>query len=362
MKRGDVIGGYTITTDPTNDNAGKCIWAFAERGTSRFFIKEFIELKRPRPESMGSPAAKHALLEICERFEERHRSVIAKIDPSDLDAGNLVVALDFFHEGTKYYKVTARLDHDSEAQPHELSSDQKSVLLGTLADSLALLHRLGVVHGDLKPQNVLLYRPHGSDLFTAKLIDFDDAYLSGKPPERDVIAGDALYGAPEFLRYMQDDDRVPASQLTTAVDMFAFGLLVHTYLTGSLPTYDEQFSSPAECVNAGHRLRLNDRLNPQLSVMLNGLISRDPNSRPAIGAALRILENSSALTLLDAAEPDSYRSPASRLRFNRGGVPRRGAVVPSVEEQEVNGESASTDQPEIPRRSRVRINFKNQNK
>ena len=317
LKQGAVVHGYRIVSRPTNADAGKCLWAFAEKGDKQFFIKEFLDPKRPRKDSMGSPEHKRLMFARCEEFERRHWSVIQRIKPNDIHAGNLVMAVDFFFEGARYYKVTERL-YPTRAQPHELSSRRRTILLGTLADSLQLLHRLEIVHGDLKPQNVLLHQPEQSDLFVAKLIDFDDAYVSCSPPAREVIGGDVLYGAPEWVRYMRGDPNTGPGRLTPAVDMFAFGLIIHTYLTGALPGYSARFETPAEAVNAGESLTFDNRLSPACTQLLSRLAAADPMRRPRI-ADVEPLLNETDLAIA-AAAPEK---PASRLRINMTGRPAR---------------------------------------
>ena len=353
MKIGQIVNGYRIVTQPTNDQAGKCIWAFATRNEHEYFIKEFIELKRPRAESMGSPEAKRIQLEACERFERRHNEVMNRLNPNDLNAGNLVLAVDFFYEGTRYYKVTERLHHNPNFRTSELTPIEKVVLVGTLADSLAFLHGAGIVHGDLKPQNVLLHQPLGSDLFTSKLIDFDDAYVSGDPPDRDLIPGDALYGSPEFLRYMQGDTPTTSDQLTTASDIFAFGLFLHYVAVGELPGYDSRFGSPAECINGGGALLFARGLNRRLRRVVEATSAYDSRRRPGIPELLPALESESLF--------DTDRSREDRLRFNRLGRTR------ALGDEENFGSSRTVKEPAKPadpcgsegraRPSRVRFNF-----
>ncbi len=174
-----------------------------------------------------------------------------RLPPNTRGGGNLVLATDFFREGSTYYKVTQRIDTSTLEKPQSLDARQKQVLLRTLGLSLRLLHDIGIVHGDLKPDNVLVQKKDGAAFHVSKLIDFDDLYLSGEPPGRQEVAGDSLYGAPEWRRYMQEDESVRAKDLTTAVDMFALGLLSHYYLTGALPKYGRRFGSPARCRRRG---------------------------------------------------------------------------------------------------------------
>jgi hypothetical protein len=114
----------------------------------------------------------------------------------------------------------------------------------------------------------------------AKLIDFDDAYPAGEPPERGEIGGNPLYGAPEWLRYLRSDPSVHSGDITTAVDMFAFGLLAHVYLCGELPGHPAEHESPAAAVLAGVRLTASPRIDSGLRPVLDALTSADPVGRP----------------------------------------------------------------------------------
>ena len=53
------------------------------------------------------------------------------------------------------------------------------VLMKSVAHSLKILHDLLIVHSDLKPSNVLIKRTELG--YTTKLIDFDNAYIAGRP-------------------------------------------------------------------------------------------------------------------------------------------------------------------------------------
>lgn len=297
MKLGDNVGGYRIVTQPTNEGGGKCIWAFAEEGGEQFFIKQFLTPKRPRPDGGGSARSREARLRLCQEFEARHRSIMDRLTPEMHGGGHLVLARDFFAHGTTYYKVTARIDTSTLEKPQLLESRHKAVLLKTLAVSLNLLHGIGIVHGDLKPANVLVQRYGGNAFHVAKLIDFDDSYLSGSPPGRDDIAGDSLYGAPEWRRYVQGEKSVQPRQLTTAVDIFALGLMTHSYLTGSLPQYDDRFGSPADAVNARDELRLDPRLTDPMHNLLRVMLSRAPSSRPRASTVVSALKDPSVCAL-----------------------------------------------------------------
>ncbi|MFJ4340867.1 lipopolysaccharide kinase InaA family protein [Streptomyces sp. NPDC088915] len=290
MKKGDTIAGYRIVTDPTNANGGKCIWAFAEKDGGQYFIKQFLEPKRPRDDAADSKSVR-IRREVAREFEQRHRRIMKRLRPDTLGGGNLVLATDFFHEGSTYYKVTERIDTSSLERPQSLEPRQKTVLLKTLGSSLKQLHDTGTVHGDLKPLNVLVQKREDAAFHSAKLIDFDDSYDSGNPPNPEDISGDSVYGAPEWRRYLRGDGAAGPKDLTCAVDVFALGLMTHLYVAGDLPSYDAGFGSPADAVNAGEELRLDTRLSDELLDLLRRMTSADPRARPDVAAFLTALSD-----------------------------------------------------------------------
>jgi serine/threonine protein kinase len=315
MKPGDEIKGYRITTAPTSSGGGMSVWAFASRGSRAYFIKEFLSPKWPLPESMGSEASKVARRAECFEFERRHREVMKRL----LDAapapggGNLVTAIEFFRSGTTYYKVTDRVVTASLTSLVDLSVRERAVIFRTLVLGLRMLHRKDIVHGDLKPANVLIQRVPQSSLHTAKLIDFDDSYLTGKPPTPDQIVGDSIYAAPEWFGYTMNDDLVTSAMLTKAADIFSLGLVFHHYLTGELPAYDrERFSAPGLAVYARQPVVPDPRLNYRLISLLVSMTAANPADRPAIDQVFNELKHDSLLAI-DAPAPTRATADSGRV-------------------------------------------------
>jgi serine/threonine protein kinase len=355
--RGEVIGGYRLITEPTNDGGGKCMWAFAEKDDRQYFLKRFLDPKRPREGSDGNAERRRLRLQECEEFERRHTSIMERLPHDIPGGGNLVLAVDFFCEGSTYYKVTERIETSSLEHPDRLDSEHKAVLLRTLALSVRLLHDINVVHGDLKPGNVLVQKRRGSPFHVAKLIDFDDSYLSGMPPERDVIGGDPVCGAPEWRRYIQHDKDVQPEHLTTAADMFAVGLLTHYYLTGSLPGHDKRYDFAADAVNAGAGLRIDGRLSPAMRELVQAMTARSPGARPKITAFIDALKVP-GICVLDNAEPMTISPQVTTV------VPAGAVASPTTSRVRFNLNGSVPETPSAPPRtgplgvSRVRINLK----
>jgi serine/threonine-protein kinase len=103
-----------------------------------------------------------------------------------------------------------------------LEADEALRLLSPLADALDHLHARGVVHRDIRPDNVIV-QADGSP----KLIDFGAACLMGDALETwDRSLGRPRYTAPEQVLHGTAD---------AASDLFSFGVLAYEMLTGHSP-------------------------------------------------------------------------------------------------------------------------------
>lgn len=95
-------------------------------------------------------------------------------------------------------------------------------LLCQLCDALTALHQAGIVHRDVKPENIIL---RGSELV---LIDFDVSRVTNPESDTDTrIMGTTGYAAPEQYGFSQTDARA---------DLYACGILFNEMLTGQHPS------------------------------------------------------------------------------------------------------------------------------
>ncbi len=283
MRAGDVLNGYTLLADFSVVGAGLSRWTFARKGGRDYFVKEFLSPTYPEADAPGSETIKAKKRARCAVFESRHMSMRAALAPLSAYGGNLIVTLDFFRAGAKYYKATERVASEDlgVAGIAALPFRQRLVLLKSVAHSLKILHDLRIVHGDLKPDNVLVKRTELG--YTSKLIDFDSSYRAGDPPPPAEIVGTINYYSPELLGYIQENGVAPA-QLGTASDLFALGLIFSEFLTGRVPAYDPAYGEPAVAVRSGIVLRIEPAgLDPALAGLVDRMLLAAPALRPTIG-------------------------------------------------------------------------------
>jgi len=284
VRAGDVVNGYLILEDFKVVGAGLSKWTFAERAGRQFFIKEFLSPTYPDDAAPGSEKTKARKRARCATFEAHHRGMQQALAPLSAYGGNLIVTLDFFRWGAKYYKVTEKVDAEDLGPAGVAALDPRwqLVLLKSVAHSLKILHDLRIVHGDLKPSNILVKRTELG--YTTKLIDFDSSYIAGNPPSAEEIVGTINYYSPELLGYVQQAGVQP-TELGVASDVFALGLIYSEYLSGAVPPFDAPaYHEPAVAVRSGETLRVpRAGLRPELADLVDTMLLADPSQRPTIG-------------------------------------------------------------------------------
>ncbi|WP_412312295.1 serine/threonine protein kinase [Agathobaculum desmolans] len=103
-----------------------------------------------------------------------------------------------------------------------LTAEQTRVIVTQVCQALWVLHTMGAVHRDVKPENIIL---RGQE---AVLIDFDVARMyKPKLPADTEVLGTVGFAAPEQFGLSQSDARA---------DIYSVGVLINVMLTGRHPS------------------------------------------------------------------------------------------------------------------------------
>ncbi|MEP7285990.1 MAG: serine/threonine-protein kinase, partial [Chloroflexota bacterium] len=163
--------------------------------------------------------------EFISRFEHEVRLI------AHLQHAHILPVYDFGREDATIFLVMRLVDGGSMDQMLRtggLPIQQTARLLEQIASALTYAHGEGVVHRDLKPNNILIDKsgsPYLTDFGIAKLIK-NDAMLTATG----MVMGTPSYMAPEQWRGESVDART---------DIYALGCMLYEMLTGQLPFYGE---------------------------------------------------------------------------------------------------------------------------
>jgi serine/threonine protein kinase len=196
-----LLDRFTIERKLGQGGMGRVFAAFDDVRKSRVALKT---LMRPSPASLA-------------QFEREFRIASALVHP------NLIRLHEFFGDAEGGFFTMDLVD--GETLPELLSRGFEEAKLdrifAELARAIAALHRVGILHGDLKPSNFLI--SEGSEQVV--LLDFGLARSVGDAPV-ELSGGTPLYMSPEQLA---------GSELTEASDWYSFGVVLFEALTGNLP-------------------------------------------------------------------------------------------------------------------------------
>jgi serine/threonine-protein kinase len=196
------------------------------------------------------------------------------------------------HEGAPYLVmefVRGRTLRDILIDRRRLDPSESLAVLEQILAALAVAHRSGLVHRDVKPENVLIAPPpNGSgDLVDAvvKVADFGLAHAvetAGRPrggPATGLLAT-AEYVAPEVVTGGRADPRA---------DVYSAGVMLFEMLTGRVP-YDGTRPADVAWQHVDHDVPLPSRVVPGLPPVLDRMVGRatrrDPAGRPRDAAAM----------------------------------------------------------------------------
>src|SRR3954463_15141659 len=185
---------------------------------------------------------------VYEAYDERlGRSVAVKAIPADgraderarreahavarLDHPGIVAVFDAGEEDGSRFLVSELVRGATLAQLEAAGevSDRDVLRIGlALAAALAHAHERGVIHRDVKPQNVMVPEQPRSPYGVAKLTDFGVAHLAGDEPltRTGDVVGTLAYMAPEQAAGERIDERC---------DLYALGLVLYEGLAGVNP-------------------------------------------------------------------------------------------------------------------------------
>ena len=221
-----------------------------------------IALKTILPESAADPGLQHRFeQEVLSAREVTHPNLcpIYGIERcSEPAPGFLFLTMKLLPGET----LAARLRRSDPVQKEE-----GLAIVRQMADGLAAIAAAGIVHRDIKPNNVMLdgtrsdVRVWITDFGLARALEAEST-VSGP---RTVVAGTPGYIAPELY------EGHPPSQSS---DLFAFGVVLHQVFAGEKPTAREDGS----CVVSSGRLSASGA--PSICIeLLTGCLDRDPKRR-----------------------------------------------------------------------------------
>jgi serine/threonine protein kinase/predicted Zn-dependent protease len=298
---------HDLTTGSTFAGRYQVIEELGHGGMGRVYkvedtkIGEKIALKLIRPEAgIDKKSLERFSNELKLARKIRHKNVCQMFDLGE-DQGTRYITMEYVH-GEDLKQLIRKVGR--------LSPSQAVGIARQVCDGLEEAHKLGVVHRDLKPQNIMV-----DEDGKARIMDFGIARsLSGKS----MTGAGVMIGTPEYM----SPEQVEGKDIDQRSDLYSLGVILYEMVTGRLPfvgetplsvAHKQRYEAPED------PKKLNTQASDDLARIILRCLAKDGGKRfqsaAELGAELGRIEDGLPTTDRLVAERKTATSREITLKF-----------------------------------------------
>ena len=277
-------------------------------------LRRDVAIKVLQPECSGDS-------ELVKRFDREARCA------ARLDHPNCVRAIEYgtTEDGTRYL-VMELLEGVELQQLVEGPVEPRRALdlILQVVRGLEHAHGQGLVHRDLKPQNILVTRePEGRELL--KIVDFGIVKIvHGEGAQEVMTRAGMVFGTPQYM----SPEQAQGQEIDARADLYAVGVLLYTLVAGKLPFNSDNLIALIYMQVMEPPPPLPAAVPGELAAIILRLLAKSKDHRFADAGALRMaLERCRGLTA-SGNTTDGYAASAPDLANRSNGTPLPDALRP----------------------------------
>jgi serine/threonine-protein kinase len=177
-------------------------------------IKQEIAIKLIKPEiASNKKTLERFSHELKTARKIRHKNVCAMYYLGD-EKGTHYITMEFV-KGEDLKKLIRKMG--------QFSTAQVIPIMEQICEGLAEAHRQGVIHRDLKPQNIMV-----DEDGNAQIMDFG---IARSPESNDITSRNMMIGTPEYM----SPEQVEGKEIDQRSDVYSLGIVMYEMITGRVP-------------------------------------------------------------------------------------------------------------------------------
>jgi serine/threonine protein kinase len=149
-----------------------------------------------------------------------HPNIVTLYDFDQADDGSLFIAMEYLPG----HKLSDVIREDG---PLEIRRTSRLAL--QIAEGLGAAHRAGVIHRDIKPDNIMVVGENGSE--EIKLMDFGIARLRDTGSSTQLTRSGLIMGTPAYMA----PEQAEGTEVSEKTDIYALGIVLYEMLSGTVP-------------------------------------------------------------------------------------------------------------------------------
>jgi serine/threonine-protein kinase len=269
VEQGSVIAGRYRLDHLLGEGGMGAVWAATHQLTGKRVAIKLLKADAATPDTL-----RRFVREARAASAVRHPNVVEIHDFLSLDDGSPAMVMDLLEGET----LAQRLRRLTVLPMPELASIMAPVL-----SAVGSAHAAGVIHRDLKPDNIFLAQlgdgrtePMVLDFGIAKVLPFEEAMETDEQLTRTgAVVGTPYYMAPEQAFGEKDVD--------ARIDVWALGVILYECATGRKPIRGETLGQVFKSITAGpipHLAKTDPQLPAKFATLVDRMLSRDREQRP----------------------------------------------------------------------------------
>src|SRR5688572_29517168 len=298
------------------DNRYRIVRKLGEGGMGEVYAAEHMHIEKRfaikllRPEIVSNPEA-------VSRFRQEarssssigHRNIIAIEDFGQLQDGRIYMCMELLNGAALNDLITT-------PQP----VDRLLNILIQTGHGLAAAHAKGIVHRDMKPENIFVTINGNEDI--PKLLDFGIAKVAGNDGNNNLTKTGTIFGTPFYMA----PEQALGNTVDARTDVYAMGVIMYEVFAGSLPFQGESFmgiltqhiTTDPEPV-ATRAGKAGRQLPPGLADIITKCLAKDPEKRyrsmdelvNALVGVYRTMAGAGMSSYMEAFTPRTGAMPAA---------------------------------------------------
>lgn len=239
------------------------VWAATHAVTGRAFALKVLVERRARDDS----AKKRLLREAKAACATKHPAILPIDDVIELEDGSHALVMDLLSGES----LRARLEREGRIAPATVRA-----LFAPVVEALEAAHAAGVVHRDLKPDN--LFVVDGKEM---RILDFGVAKVETEDASGLTSTG-AMLGTPY---YMAPEQAFGEDCIDAQADVWSLGVVLFECLAGTRPTQGANLGQVLKLMNSGTLPRLQSlapETPPALAEVVDRMLSKERAARPSL--------------------------------------------------------------------------------
>jgi serine/threonine protein kinase len=277
-----------------------------EGGMGQIWAAEHLLLRRP-------VAIKRLASQFADNVEALQRFAAEAQAGARMESANVTRVFDYalLADGTPFMVMELLEGVELYSRVRDgrtLSLEETTRVVVQMCAALALIHDAGIVHRDVKPENIFLV-PSKAGGFTVKLLDFGIAKGGGAVDCEELAkAGATVLGTPA---YMSPEQLENAGEVDARADLWSLAVVVYCCLTGTMPFNGDSLVALGYAIRSGEfaaPTELKPDLPSAIDAWFRKALDRKRNARFASAA-----EMAEAFVEAAKTKPASQQRPRLEL-------------------------------------------------